>query len=110
MEVQFPIVDCVEGSCNLEVSATNKPGDDMLKIDSNRTLVFSLECHKHDLFNTIYQIVDMKKSQTHPYYRVTIPLVQNIPLTSKPKFHFGLACPGLARPKWNFCLAFKGRF
>ena len=43
MEVQFPIVDCVEGSCNLEVSATNKPGDDMLKIDSNRTLVLSLK-------------------------------------------------------------------
>ena len=36
-------------------------------------------------------------------YRVTIQLVQNLLLTSKPKFRFGLVCPGLARPKRNFC-------
>ena len=31
-------------------------------------------------------------------YRMTIPLVQNLPLISKQKFRFGLACPGVARP------------
>ena len=40
-------------------------------------------------------------------YRVTHLLVQNLPLTSKEKFRFGLACPGLARPKRNFSY---GRF
>ena len=43
-------------------------------------------------------------------YRVTIQLVANLPLTSKQKFHFGLACPSLARPKWNFCFEVNGRF
>ena len=36
-------------------------------------------------------------------YRVTIQLVQNLPLTSKPKFSFGLARPVQSRPKRNFC-------
>ena len=35
-------------------------------------------------------------------YRVTRLLVQNLPLTSKVKFRFGLAWPGQARPKRNF--------
>ena len=35
-------------------------------------------------------------------YRVTIPLVQNLQLTSKQKFRFGLALPDLVRPKRNF--------
>ena len=43
-------------------------------------------------------------------YRVTIPLVQNFLLTSKEKFHFGLACPGMARPKRNFSFEVNGRF
>ena len=43
-------------------------------------------------------------------YRVTIQLVANLPLTLKLKFRFGLACPGLARPKWNFCFEVNGRF
>ena len=43
-------------------------------------------------------------------YRVTIPLVQNLPLTSKQKFRFGLARPGQARPKRNFCFKVNGRF
>ena len=43
-------------------------------------------------------------------YRVTIQLMANLPLTSKVKFCFGLACPGLARPKWNFCFEVNGRF
>ena len=30
-------------------------------------------------------------------YRLTIPLVQNLPLTSKQEFHFGLARSGQAR-------------
>ena len=42
--------------------------------------------------------------------RVTIPLVQNLQLTSRQKFRFGLACPGLARPKRNFCLEVNWRF
>ena len=42
-KVQVPIADVVEGSCNLEVSAANNPGDDMANIDSNRHLVFSLQ-------------------------------------------------------------------
>ena len=41
-------------------------------------------------------------------YRVTIPLVQNLLLTSKQKFR--LACPGLARPKRNFCFSVNGKF
>ena len=43
-------------------------------------------------------------------YRVTIPLVKNLQLTSRQKFRFGLACPGLARPKRNFCLEVNWRF
>ena len=43
-------------------------------------------------------------------YRVTHLLVQNLPLTSKVKFRFGLACPGLARPKRNFTFEVNGRF
>ena len=34
-------------------------------------------------------------------YRVTHLVVQNLPLTSKQKFHFGLAWPGHARPGQN---------
>ena len=41
-------------------------------------------------------------------YRVTKQLEPNLPLTSKLKFHFGMALPHLDRPKWNFC--FDGRF
>ena len=33
---------------------------------------------------------------------MTITLVQNLLLTSKHKFRFGLTCPALARPKRNF--------
>ena len=40
--VQVPIADGVGGNCNFEVSAANNPGDDMLNINSNRHLVFSL--------------------------------------------------------------------
>ena len=43
-------------------------------------------------------------------YRVTEQLVQNFPLTSGQKFRFGLACPVLARPKWNFCFELNGKF
>ena len=43
-------------------------------------------------------------------YRVTIPPVQNLPLTSKQKFRFGLVWPGLARLKRNFCFEVNGRF
>ena len=43
-------------------------------------------------------------------YRVTIPFVQNLPLTSKQKLCFGLARPGQARSKWNFCFDVNGRF
>ena len=38
----------------------------------------------------------------HLMYRVTHQVVQNLPLTSKKKFSFGLARPGQARPKQNF--------
>ena len=44
------------------------------------------------------------------YYRVTIPLVQNLQLTSRQKFRFGLARPGQAKPKRNFCLEINWRF
>ena len=40
-------------------------------------------------------------------YRVTHQVVTNLPLTSKHKFRFGLACPGLARPKRNCCFDVK---
>ena len=43
-------------------------------------------------------------------YRVTIPLVQNLLLTSKWKFRFGRASPGQARPKRNFCSEVNRRF
>ena len=43
-------------------------------------------------------------------YKVTIPLVQNLLLTSEQKFRFGLACPYLARPKQNFTFEVNGRF
>ena len=36
------------------------------------------------------------------YYRVTHLLVQNLPLTSKVKFCFGLACPSLAKAELYF--------
>ena len=36
----------------------------------------------------------MSSLVTHQIYRVTIQLVANLPLTSKQKFHFGLARPG----------------
>ena len=43
-------------------------------------------------------------------YRVTHHIVQNLPLTSKHKFCFGLAMPGHARPKRNICFEINGRF
>ena len=43
-------------------------------------------------------------------YRVTHHIGSNLPLKSKQKFHFGLACPDLARPKRKFCLDVNGRF
>ena len=43
-------------------------------------------------------------------YRVTIPLVQNLPLTSKQTFRFGLGRIGQARPKRNFCFEVNGKF
>ena len=44
------------------------------------------------------------------YYRVTITLVQNLLLTSKQKFRFGLARAGQVRPKRNFWFEVNGRF
>ena len=43
-------------------------------------------------------------------YRVTHLLVQNLTLTSKVKFHFGLVCPGLAKLKRNFTFEVNGWF
>ena len=43
-------------------------------------------------------------------YRVTNQVVQNLQLTSKQKFRFGLTWPGLDRPKRNFCFEVNGRF
>ena len=43
-------------------------------------------------------------------YRVTIQLVQNLRLTSRQKFRFGLVCPGLARPTRNFFLDLSRSF
>ena len=43
-------------------------------------------------------------------YRVTIQLVQNLPLTTKQKLRFGLTRPGKARPKRHFCFEVNGRF
>ena len=45
-----------------------------------------------------------------PLHRVTIQVGPNLPLTSKQKFRFGLAWPGLVRPKRNFCFEVNGRF
>ena len=44
------------------------------------------------------------------YYRVTHLLDSNLPLTSKDKLRIALACPDLARPKWNFWFDVKRRF
>ena len=49
------------------------------------------------------------KSYFRALYRVTKQLEQNVPLTSKQKFLFGLAWPDLDRPKRNFCLEVNGR-
>ena len=46
----------------------------------------------------------------HALYRVTHQVVTNLLLTSKQKFRFGLPCPGLARPKRNFCFEVNGSF
>ena len=43
-------------------------------------------------------------------YRVTHQVVTNLPLTSKQKFRFGLACHGLAKPRRNFSFDVNGRF
>ena len=43
-------------------------------------------------------------------YRVTHHVRQNLLLTSKQEFRFGLAWAGLARPKRNFCFKVNGRF
>ena len=43
-------------------------------------------------------------------YRVTIHLVQNLPLTLKQKFSFGLVRPGQARPTRNLRFEVNGRF
>ena len=53
---------------------------------------------------TYFELTDYVK------YRVTITLVQNLPLTSQQKFCFGLTCPALARPKRNFCFEVNRRF
>ena len=45
----------------------------------------------------------------HTFYRVTIQLVANLPLTSRQKFRFDLARPGQARPKRNLCFEVNGR-
>ena len=42
------------------------------------------------------------------HYRVTHQVVTNLPLASKQKFRFGLACPDLALPKLNFCFEGNG--
>ena len=52
----------------------------------------------------------MLKGIFEMFYRVTHLLVQNLPLTSKVKFRFGLACPGLARPNRNFTFEVNVRF
>ena len=44
----------------------------------------------------------------HVQGRVTYHVAQNLLLTSKQKLRFGLACPGLARPKQNFCFEVNG--
>ena len=56
----------------------------VLKI--NQTQV--LDQMGHPVFNPT-QVLDWMR---HCTYRVTIQLVANFPLTSKPKFRFGLAC------------------
>ena len=43
-------------------------------------------------------------------YRVTNQVVQNLPLPSKHKFHFGMARPEQARLKRNFRLEVNRRF
>ena len=43
-------------------------------------------------------------------YRVTQNVGQNLLLTSNQKFRFGLARPGQAKPKWNYCFEVNGRF
>ena len=54
-----------------------------------------LKLHREELQREGENIV--KQLSLH-MYRVNIQLVANLPLTSKPKFHFGLARPGQARP------------
>ena len=57
-----------------------------------------------------FVILNTSKLNSHVNYRVTIQLVANLPLTSKQKFHFGLARPGQSRPKRNFSFEVNRRF
>ena len=66
-----------------------------------------LPSDKHDA-HSLFTLSFLVKLEGH--YRVTHQVVPNLLLTSKQKFHFGLARPGQARPKWNICFEVNGRF
>ena len=73
-------------------------------------------CHFATIFSTPFFFIDnpaesfvcekikvkLSRSQTMQRYRVTIPLVQNLPLTSKEEFRFGLARPGQTKAEHLF--------
>ena len=57
-----------------------------------------------------FQLGILQTISSNHIYRVTIQVGPNLLLTSKQKFRFGLARPGHARPKRNFCFEVNRRF
>ena len=62
------------------------------------------------LVQTFLQMEIPNLSLKAHWYRVTIPLVQNLPLNSEHMCRFGLSRPRQARPKRNFCFEVNRRF
>ena len=71
---------------------------------------YLLSAEKRLSRSPIHDILAFDNNDSRLKFRVTIPLVQHLQLTSRQKFRFGLACPDLARPRRNFCLVVNRRF
>ena len=57
-----------------------------------------------------YQLSGSAEILLVDHYRVTHRFDSKLPLTSKQKFCFGLACSDLDRPNLNFYIVVNGRF
>ena len=111
-------------NCVLDIDAIvqdDRDWDTMHLNNSNRRLRVKLKLPGFSQYFCIYlnvsneqfhELCEFRKVKNIIYlvYRVNIQLVANLPLTSEQKFRFGLAWPGLARPKRNFCSEVNGRF